>query len=108
MNGDRRDDAELVAAVLAGDREAFGPLLARWQRACCGCAERSTEARIDSRVTICSGLRYDSWRECCQRNERGSWLNVVTLNVQLSGVGGEGRCKLRFRAVVEWWAKLIP
>jgi RNA polymerase sigma-70 factor (ECF subfamily) len=31
MNGDRRDDAELVAAVLAGDREAFGPLLARWQ-----------------------------------------------------------------------------
>jgi RNA polymerase sigma-70 factor (ECF subfamily) len=31
MNDDRRDDAELVAAVLAGDREAFGPLLARWQ-----------------------------------------------------------------------------
>jgi RNA polymerase sigma-70 factor (ECF subfamily) len=28
---ERRDDAELVAAVLAGDREAFGPLLARWQ-----------------------------------------------------------------------------
>jgi DNA-directed RNA polymerase specialized sigma24 family protein len=28
---ERRDDAELVAAVLAGDREAFGPLLAHWQ-----------------------------------------------------------------------------
>jgi RNA polymerase sigma factor (sigma-70 family) len=28
---DPRDDAELVAAVLAGDREAFGPLLARSQ-----------------------------------------------------------------------------
>ena len=28
---DGREDAELVAAVLAGDREAFGPLLARWQ-----------------------------------------------------------------------------
>jgi RNA polymerase sigma factor (sigma-70 family) len=32
MDGtDRRDDGELVAAVLAGQREAFGPLLARWQ-----------------------------------------------------------------------------
>jgi RNA polymerase sigma-70 factor, ECF subfamily len=28
---DGRDDAELVAAVVAGDREAFGPLLLRWQ-----------------------------------------------------------------------------
>jgi RNA polymerase sigma-70 factor, ECF subfamily len=28
---DPRDDAELVAAVLAGDREAFGPLFERWQ-----------------------------------------------------------------------------
>jgi hypothetical protein len=26
----RRDDAELVAAVVAGDREAFGPLLEHW------------------------------------------------------------------------------
>jgi hypothetical protein len=31
MDGDRRDDAQLVTAVLAGDREAFGPLLERWQ-----------------------------------------------------------------------------
>jgi RNA polymerase sigma-70 factor, ECF subfamily len=31
MDSDRRDDVELVAAVLAGDREAFGPLLTRWQ-----------------------------------------------------------------------------
>jgi RNA polymerase sigma factor (sigma-70 family) len=32
MDGtDGHDDAELVAAVLAGQREAFGPLLARWQ-----------------------------------------------------------------------------
>jgi DNA-directed RNA polymerase specialized sigma24 family protein len=32
MDGtDGRDDGELVAAVLAGQREAFGPLLARWQ-----------------------------------------------------------------------------
>jgi RNA polymerase sigma factor (sigma-70 family) len=31
MDGDRRDDAELVAAVRAGDHEAFGPLLERWQ-----------------------------------------------------------------------------
>src|SRR5215207_5742975 len=28
---EQRDDAELVAAVLAGDREAFNPLLERWQ-----------------------------------------------------------------------------
>jgi hypothetical protein len=28
---EQRDDAELVAAVLAGDRKAFGSLLERWR-----------------------------------------------------------------------------
>jgi len=37
---ERRDDAELVAAVLAGDREAFGPLLARWQPSVLGLCRR--------------------------------------------------------------------
>jgi DNA-directed RNA polymerase specialized sigma24 family protein len=31
MDDDPRDDAELVGAVLAGDRDAFGRLLLRWQ-----------------------------------------------------------------------------
>jgi hypothetical protein len=31
MDDDPRVDAALVAAVLAGDRDAFGPLLLRWQ-----------------------------------------------------------------------------
>jgi hypothetical protein len=43
---ERRDDAELVAGVLAGDREAFGPLLARWRPSVLGCAGgRSAQAR---------------------------------------------------------------
>src|SRR5215217_7272529 len=37
---ERRDDADLVAAVLAGDREAFGPLLARWQPSVLGLCRR--------------------------------------------------------------------
>jgi RNA polymerase sigma-70 factor (ECF subfamily) len=40
MDGDRHDDAELVAAVLAGDREAFSPLLARWQPSVLGLCRR--------------------------------------------------------------------
>jgi RNA polymerase sigma factor (sigma-70 family) len=40
MDGDRHDDAELIAAVLAGDREAFGPLLARWQPSVLGLCRR--------------------------------------------------------------------
>jgi RNA polymerase sigma-70 factor (ECF subfamily) len=40
MDGDRRTDAQLVAAVLAGDREAFGPLLARWQPSVLGLCRR--------------------------------------------------------------------
>jgi RNA polymerase sigma factor (sigma-70 family) len=40
MDGDRYDDAELVAAVLAGDREAFSPLLARWQPSVLGLCRR--------------------------------------------------------------------
>jgi len=40
MDGDRRTDAELVGAVLGGDREAFGPLLARWQPSVLGLCRR--------------------------------------------------------------------
>jgi hypothetical protein len=38
MDDDPRDDAELVGAVLAGDRDAFGRLLLRWQPNVSGCA----------------------------------------------------------------------
>jgi hypothetical protein len=49
MDSDRPDDAELVAAVLAGDREAFSPPLARWQAA----LGPSAEGRI--RTSSCRG-----------------------------------------------------
>jgi hypothetical protein len=38
---ERRDDAELVAAVLVGDREAFGPLLACWRPSVLGLCRRA-------------------------------------------------------------------
>jgi hypothetical protein len=51
MNGDRRDDVELVAAVLAGDREAFGPLLIRMGR-----VPQPTQAQVHTFTTLTWGL----------------------------------------------------
>ncbi len=38
---EQRDDAELVVAVLAGDRKAFGPLLACWRPSLLGLCRRA-------------------------------------------------------------------
>jgi RNA polymerase sigma-70 factor, ECF subfamily len=82
MDGDRHDDAELVAAVLAGDREAFGPLLARWQpsvlrlcRRLLGPGAQAEDVAQEAAVQAFVGLT-----RLADPVRFGAWLHAIAAN----------------------------
>jgi RNA polymerase sigma factor (sigma-70 family) len=79
----RRDDAELVAAVLAGDREAFGPLLARWQasvlrlcRRLLGSGPQAEDVAQEAAVQAFVGLP-----RLGDPSRSGAWLLAIAANL---------------------------
>jgi Sigma-70 region 2 len=79
----RRDDAELVAAVLAGDREAFGPLLARWQasvlrlcRRLLGSGPQAEDVAQEAAVQAFVGLP-----RLADPSRSGAWLLAIAANL---------------------------
>jgi RNA polymerase sigma factor (sigma-70 family) len=79
---DRRDDAELVAAVLAGDREAFGPLLGRWQpsvlrlcRRLLGPGPQAEDVAQEAAVAAFLGLA-----RLAEPARFGPWLHAIAAN----------------------------
>jgi RNA polymerase sigma factor (sigma-70 family) len=79
----RRDDAELVAAVLAGDREAFGPLLARWQasvlrlcRRLLGSGPQAEDVAQEAAVQAFVGLP-----RLADPSRFGAWLLAIAANL---------------------------
>ena len=79
---ERRDDAELVAAVLAGDREAFGPLLARWQpsvlrlcRRLLGPGPQAEDVAQEAAVAAFLGLP-----RLADPVRFGAWLHAIAAN----------------------------
>jgi RNA polymerase sigma factor (sigma-70 family) len=83
MDGDRRDDAQLVAAVLAGDREAFGPLLARWQpsvlrlcRRLLGSGPQAEDVAQEAAVAAFLGLP-----RLADPARFGAWLQAIAANL---------------------------
>jgi RNA polymerase sigma factor (sigma-70 family) len=82
MRGDGRDDAELVAAVLAGDGEAFGPLLARWQasilrlcRRLLGPGPQAEDVAQEAAVQAFLGLP-----RLADPARFGAWLHAIAAN----------------------------
>jgi RNA polymerase sigma factor (sigma-70 family) len=82
MDGDRRTDAELVAAVLAGDREAFGPLLARWEPSVLGLCRRllgrgplAEDVAQEAAVQAFLGLA-----RLADAARFGAWLHAIAAN----------------------------
>jgi RNA polymerase sigma factor (sigma-70 family) len=80
---DRRDDAELVAAVLAGDREAFGPLLGRWQpsvlrlcRRLLGPGPQAEDVAQEAAVAAFLGLP-----RLADPSRFGPWLHAIAANL---------------------------
>ena len=79
---DGRDDAELVAAVLAGDREAFGPLLGRWQASVLGLCRRllgpgplAEDVAQEAAVAAFLGLP-----RLADPARFGAWLHAIAAN----------------------------
>jgi RNA polymerase sigma-70 factor (ECF subfamily) len=79
---ERRDDADLVAAVLAGDREAFGPLLARWQPSVLGLCRRllgpgplAEDVAQEAAVAAFLGLA-----RLADPARFGAWLHAIAAN----------------------------
>ena len=83
MDGtDGRDDAELVAAVLAGQREAFGPLLTRWQasvlrlcRRLLGPGPQAEDVAQEAAVAAFLGLP-----RLADPARFGAWLHAIAAN----------------------------
>jgi RNA polymerase sigma-70 factor, ECF subfamily len=83
MDGiDGRDDGELVAAVLAGQREAFGPLLARWQasvlrlcRRLLGPGPQAEDVAQEAAVAAFLGLP-----RLADPARFGAWLQAIAAN----------------------------
>jgi DNA-directed RNA polymerase specialized sigma24 family protein len=82
MGGDRCADADLVAAVLAGDREAFGPLLARWQPSVLGLCRRllgpgplAEDVAQEAAVAAFVGLA-----RLADPARFGAWLHAIAAN----------------------------
>jgi RNA polymerase sigma-70 factor, ECF subfamily len=78
-----RDDAELVAAVLAGDREAFGPLLARWQpsvlRLCRRLLGRGPEAEDVAQEAVVAA--FVGLPRLADPARFGAWLHAIAANL---------------------------
>src|SRR5437879_1836223 len=55
-------DAELVAAYLAGDREAFGQIVERYQRLLCSLAYSATGSLSESE-DLAQEAFVDAWRQ---------------------------------------------
>jgi RNA polymerase sigma factor (sigma-70 family) len=79
---DGRDDATLVAAVVGGDREAFGPLLLRWQpgvlrlcRRLLGPGQEAEDAAQEAAVQAFVGLP-----RLADPARFGAWLHAIAAN----------------------------
>ncbi|HEX6677692.1 MAG TPA: bifunctional nuclease domain-containing protein [Actinomycetes bacterium] len=79
---DGRDDAALVAAVLGGDREAFGPLLRRWRpsvlrlcRRLLGPGQEAEEVAQEAAVQAFVGLP-----RLADPARFGAWLHAIAAN----------------------------
>jgi len=79
---EQRDDAELVAAILAGDREAFNPLLERWQpsvlrlcRRLLGPGPQAEDVAQEAAVAAFLGLA-----RLADPVRFGAWLHAIAAN----------------------------
>src|SRR5438034_8931888 len=82
MDDEDRDDATLVAAVVAGDREAFGPLLLRWRpsvlrlcRRLLGPGQEAEDVAQEAAVEAFIGLP-----RLADPGRFGAWLHAIAAN----------------------------
>ena len=82
MSVDDRTDAEIVAAVLDGDENAFGVLVARYQSAFLRYASRMLNSQDDAEDALQSAFirAYRNLGSCRDPRRFGPWLQKIVVN----------------------------
>lgn len=79
---DPRSDAEVIAAVLAGDANAFGVLFCRHRDVCTRYAIRLLGSRDDAEEALLAAFlrAYRALDQCRDRSRFGGWLRRIVIN----------------------------
>ena len=91
-------DQELIAAVLAGDVEAFSGLIRRYEDTCVRFAVRMLGSRVDADDALQSAFMraFRSLRNCRDRDRFGGWLYQIVVNECRTYATRQRRRELRF------------
>lgn len=91
-------DAELVAAVLAGDVEAFSGLVRRHEDTCVRFAVRMLGSRVDADDALQSAFMraFRGLRSCREPDRFGGWLYQIVINECRTYASRQRRRDLRF------------
>ncbi len=75
-------DADLIAAVLAGDVEAFSGLVRRYEDTCVRFAVRMLGSRVDADDALQSAFMraFRGLRSCKEPDRFGGWLYQIVIN----------------------------
>jgi RNA polymerase sigma-70 factor (ECF subfamily) len=98
MSVDDRSDAEIVAAVLNGDDNAYGVLVARYQSAYLRYATRMLNSQDDAEDALQSAFirAYRNLASCRDPKRFGSWLQKIVVNECRTVGARRTRRELRF------------
>lgn len=91
-------DAELIAAVLAGDIDSFAGLVRRYQDTCTRFAVRMLGSRMDADDVLQSAFMraFRGLRSCKDPERFGGWLYQIVVNECRTYASRQGRRELRF------------
>ena len=93
-------DAELVAAVLAGDIDSFAGLVRRYQDTCTRFAVRMLGSRVDADDALQSAFMraFRGLRSCKDPAHFGGWLYQIVVNECRTYAAKQRRQEVRFRS----------
>ena len=95
---DERPDAEIVAAVLAGDAAAFGSLINRYKDSYARFATRMLNSQDDAEDVLQSAFirAYRNLASCRDPEKFGAWLQKIVVNECRTYVVRRGRREAKF------------
>lgn len=96
-------DAELIAAVLAGDIDSFSGLVRRYQDTCTRFAVRMLGSRVDADDALQSAFMraFRGLRSCKDPDHFGGWLYQIVVNECRTYASRQRRRELRFPPAAE-------
>lgn len=93
-----RSDSELIAAVLAGEIDAFSGLVTRYQDTCVRFAVRMLGSRVDADDALQSAFMraFRNLRSCRDPERFGGWLYQIVINECKTYATRQRRREMRF------------